>query len=402
MAFQSHHGGPLEGIRVLDLTRVLSGPYCTMNLADQGAEVVKIEIPERGDDARHVGPPFRKGESAFFISINRNKKSVTLNLKTSRGVEILKGLARVADVLVENYRPGVAERLGIDYEVLSQENPRLVYCSISGFGQTGPYRDWPGYNFTVQALSGVMTVSGEPGSEPHPVGISLGDIPAGMYAAFAISTALFQRMKTGKGQHIDIGMLDALVAMMEYPLVRYAMTGVCPPAIGQYNPAITPFGVFEAADTSIVIAAGNNKLWKILCEVIERHDLLEDPKYETNPLRTENQDELHPEITKTLKEKSSEEWLTRFVEAGIPVARVNTVADVFHDPQVRARGMVQSVQQRQAGEVAIAGNPVKLEGSTDRGFKPAPQLGEHTEGVLADWLELTAGEIEKLRSDGVV
>lgn len=402
MSRQPHRGGPLEGVRVLDLTRVLSGPYCTMNLADQGAEVVKVEIPEVGDDARHVGPPFREGESAFFISVNRNKKSITLNLKMSRGVEILKGLTRVSDVLVENYRPGVTERLGIDYATLIEENPRLIYCSISGFGQTGPYRDRPGYNFTIQALSGVMTVSGEPGSEPHPTGISLGDIPAGLYAAFAITMALFQRTKTGKGQHIDIGMLDALVAMMEYPLARYAMTGDCPTSIGRYNPSITPFGVLDAADSSIVVAAGNDKLWRIFCDVLGRQDLLEDSRYETNPLRTENRDELYPEITETLKTKSAEEWLARFVEAGVPAARVNTVSDVFSDPQVRARGMVQMVRQPGAGEVAIAGNPLKLDGSTDGGFDPAPQLGEHTEDVLADWLELNTGEIAQLRNAGVI
>ena len=402
MSRRPEHAGPLEGVRILDLTRVLSGPYCTMILADQGAEVIKIEIPQRGDDARHVGPPFREGESAFFISVNRNKKSITLNLKSKRGVEILKALARSADVLIENYRPGVAERLGIDYATLCEENPSLVYCSISGFGQTGPYRDRPGYNFTVQALSGVMTVSGEPDAEPHPVGISLGDIPAGIYAAFSVSAALLQRTKTGKGQQIDIGMLDALVSMMEYPLTRYGMTGECPPPIGRYNPAITPFGVLDTADVPIVVAAGNDKLWSIFCGVLERDDLLSEPKYETNPLRTEHRDELYAELANTLRERSAEEWLTLLVEAGIPAARVNTVEDVFLDPQVRARGMVQSVQQPRAGEVDVAGSPVKFGGNTPRAFDPAPELGEHTDTVLSEWLGMTSREIEALRAEGVI
>lgn len=399
---QSRSGAPLQGIRVLDLTRVLSGPYCTMMLADQGAEVVKVEIPGRGDDGRHVGPPFKGSESAFFISVNRNKKSLTLNLKSDCGVEVLKRLASKADVLVENYRPGVAQRLGIDYERVKDVNPAIVYCSISGFGQTGPYRERAGYNFTVQALSGVMTVSGMPGTPPHPVGISLGDIPAGMFAAFAISTALLERMRTGHGQYIDIGMLDALVAMMEYPLARFGMTGVCPPAIGQYNPSITPFGVLETADRSIVLAAGNDKLWGLLCEVLERPDLLENPEYETNPLRTRNRASLYAELTKTLKTRPANEWLDALVEAGVPAACVSDVSDVFSDPQVRARGMVQRVVQPQAGEVAVAGCPVRIGESSDRAFRPAPQLGEHTQQVLRSWLDMTDSEIDGLRAGEVL
>jgi len=394
--------GALDGVRVLDLTRVLSGPFCTMMLADQGAEVVKIEIPGRGDDARHVGPPFQEGESAFFVSINRNKKSLTLNLKREGGTGLLKRLAQHADVLVENYRPGVATKLGIDYATLSQVNPRLVYCSISGFGQTGPYSSYPGYNFTVQALSGVMTVSGEPGSKPYPVGISMGDIPAGMFAAYAISTALFQRERTGKGTYIDIGMLDCLIAMMEFPLVRYGMTGACPPAIGKYNPSITPFGILDTADASIAIAAGNDKLWVLLCEVLERPDLLDDPEYATNPLRTENQSVLYAELTRTLKTKPASEWLRLLVGAGIPAGRVNTVAEVFHDPQVAARSMIQTVAQPGAGDISIAGTPVKIGAGEPAAPRPAPRLGEHAAEVLGDWLGLSVSEIDECRRDGVL
>ncbi len=401
MTADARRAGALDGIRVLDLTRVLSGPFCTMMLADQGAEVVKVEIPGRGDDSRHVGPPFQNGESAFFVSINRNKKSITLNLKHKGGVGLLKRLVERADVLVENYRPGVAAKLGIDYAQLSEINPRLVYCSISGFGQTGPYSSYPGYNFTVQAMSGVMTVSGEPGSKPYPVGISMGDIPAGMFAAYAISTALFQREQTGRGTYIDIGMLDCLVAMMEFPLARYGMTGECPPAIGKYNPSITPFGILDTKDASIAIAAGNDKLWGMLCEVLERPDLQADPKYATNPSRTENQELLYAELTNTLKTRSAAEWLSLLVEAGIPAARVNTVAEVFHDPQVRARDMVQTVVQPEAGEISIAGTPVKIGESKPEAARPAPQLGEHLSEVLEDWLGLTAAEIDTRRAEGM-
>jgi len=402
MTADARRVGALDGIRVLDLTRVLSGPFCTMMLADQGADVVKVEIPGRGDDSRHVGPPFQNGESAFFVSINRNKKSITLNLKHEGGVNLLKQLAEHADVLVENYRPGVAAKLGVDYATLSEVNPRLIYCSISGFGQTGPYSSYPGYNFTVQAMSGVMTVSGEPGSKPYPVGISMGDIPAGMFAAYAISTALFQREQTGRGTYIDIGMLDCLVAMMEFPLARYGMTGTCPPAIGKYNPSITPFGILDTQDASIAIAAGNDKLWGLLCRVLERPDLLEDPRYSTNPLRTENQESLYAELTNTLRTRSASEWLELLVGAGIPAARVNSIAEVFHDPQVRARGMVQTVVQPEAGEIAIAGTPVKIAGSTPGAARPAPQLGEHTKEILGDWLGISDEEVKQLKADEVV
>jgi crotonobetainyl-CoA:carnitine CoA-transferase CaiB-like acyl-CoA transferase len=393
---------PLRGIRVLDLTRVLSGPYCTMMLADQGAEVIKVEIPGRGDDGRHVGPPFKGSESAFFISVNRNKKSLTLNLKSEQGLAILKKLAAKADVLVENYRPGVAERLGIDYASLAEVNPALVYCSISGFGQTGPYRERPGYNFTVQALSGVMTVSGEPGTPPYPVGISLGDIPAGMFAAFAITSALYARRRTGEGCYIDLSMLDALVAMMEYPVARFGMTGECPPPIGQFNPSITPFGVLGTADSPIVLAVGNDKLWKTLCETLGRPDLLADPRYETNRLRTENATALYAELRETLTKKPSREWLAVFIDQGIPAAHVNTVDDVFADPQVKARGMIQSVRQPEAGVVSIAGSPVRLGKEVQLTYRPAPRLGEHTDEVLRGWLGLSESTIHDLRGEGVV
>jgi len=394
---------PLSGVRVLDLSRVLSGPFCTMMLADLGAEVIKVEIPGRGDDARYAGPPFIQGESVFFISINRNKKSITLNLKKRKGVEILHKLAQKSDVLVENFRPGVVNRLEIDYESIKSINPQIIYCSISAYGQTGPYRDRPGYNFTVQALSGVMTVSGEIGSAPMPVGISLGDIPAGMFAAYAIVAALFAREQTGKGAYIDISMLDSLLALMENPLARYAATKEYPKPIGRYNPSITPFGVFETKDKPIVITIGNDKLWKKFCSVIGLKSLVEDPRFRSNPERTKNRDELHKLLSDRLTTKPAAYWLELFWKNGLPAAPVYTVADVFKDPQIKARQMLIRVRQPLAGETTLVGCPIKImTGFENTTYTPAPLLGQHTEEILTNLLGLLPGEISELKEEGVL
>ena len=392
----------LTGVRVIDLTRVLCGPYCSMMLADQGAEVIKIEIPACGDDARHIGPPFVAGESAFFVSINRNKKSITLNLKSPEGLQILQGLVRKSDVVLENYRPGVAKRLGVDYDALKKLNSRLIYCSISGYGQTGPYHNQPAYNFTVQGMSGVMTMTGEPGTAPSPVGISLGDIPAGMFSAFAITSALYAREITGRGQCIDISMLDSLLAMMENPIVRHGVTGQCPQPIGRYNPSITPFGVFDTQDTPIVIAAGNDRLWKTLCEIMELGHPLTDPRFVTNALRTENRDDLHRVLEETLIKKKAHVWLRLFAQHGIPVAPVNRVDQVFDDPQVRAREMLVEVMQPLAGKMTVVGTPVKVIGDSQAEFRPAPQLGEHTDEVLTNLLGLSLANVASLRQKGAL
>jgi CoA:oxalate CoA-transferase len=394
--------GILAGVRVLDLTRVLSGPFCTMLLADVGAEVVKVEEPKRGDDARHLGPPFCGGESGFFVSVNRNKKSLTLDLKTPRGVALLKDLAGRADVFVENFRPGVAERLGINYEALAAVHPKLVYASISGFGQTGPYRERPGYNIVVQAMSGVMSTSGPAGASPYPVGVSLGDIPAGMFAAFAIASALYARDRTGRGQYIDISMLDSLVAMMENPIVRHGMTGEAPQPFGRNHPSITPYGVFDAADAPIALAVGNDGLWQALCRTLERPDLARDRRFETNALRTENAEALHVLLRDVLARRPAAEWLRLFVAAGIPAAPVNTVADLFEDPQIAARGMLPRIDQPGAGPIAVCGTPVRFADQPPSAYRPAPRLGEHTRDVLGSWLGLTEDDVGELERAGVV
>jgi len=411
---ESVGNGILSGVRVLDLTRVLSGPFCTMLLADQGAEVVKVEEPGRGDDARHLGPPFRGDISGFFVSINRNKKSLTLDLKAQRGVDLLKQLVKRADVFVENFRPGVAERLGVDYRTLSAIQPKLVYASVSGFGQTGPYRERPGYNIIVQALSGVMSTSGpaasepgaepdgKPGGKPYPIGVSLGDIPAGMFAAFAITTALYARERTGRGQYIDVSMLDSLVAMMENPIVRHGITGAPPESFGRHHPSITPYGIFDAADAPIAVAVGNDRLWLQLCEVLERPDLAQDARFETNASRTENAEALYALLGDLLAQRPAAAWLQLLLAAGIPAAPVNTVADLFEDPQIEARGMLPCVEQPGAGSIAVCGTPLRFAGQPEPSYRPAPRLGEHTREVLTGWLGTSDADLDSLRRDGVI
>ena len=414
MSPEKTRGGILSGVRVLDLTHVLSGPFCTMLLADQGAEVVKVEEPGRGDDARHLGPPFRGDVSGFFVSVNRNKKSLTLNLKAQRGVDLLKQLVRRADVFVENFRPGVAERLGVDYHALAAIQPKLIYASVSGFGQTGPYRERPGYNIIVQALSGVMSTSGPAGGEPggkpdgkpdgkpYPIGVSVGDIPAGMFTAFAITTALYARERTGRGQYIDVSMLDSLVAMMENPIVRHGMTGAPPEPFGRLHPSITPYGIFDAADGPIALAVGNDRLWLRLCEVLDRPDLAEDARFETNASRTENAEALYALLGDLLAQRPAAAWLQLLLAAGIPAAPVNTVADLFGDPQIEARGMLPRVEQPGAGSIPVCGTPLRFSGQPEPTYRPAPRLGEHTREVLTGWLGTSDADLDSLRRDGVI
>ena len=394
--------GALSGIRVLDLSRVLSGPYCTMILADQGAEVVKIERPMGGDDARHYGPPDAGTDSGFFVSINRNKKSVVLDLKHADGRALLLRLAAEADVLVENFRPGVMDRLGYSHEILLAANPRLIYCSISGFGQTGPYRDRPGYNMTVQALSGAMTLTGEDGTPPHPIGLPVGDIPAGIYAATAIAMALFQRERTGEGRRIDISLFDALVSMVEFPVIRYGLTGVNPSPMGTRHPSITPYGIFRTQDVPIVVAVGSDSLWRTFSRVLERPSWLEDPRFADNASRTVHVDALCAEIEKALAARPASFWIDRLLVEGIPVAPIQRVADLFHDPHARERGIVTQLEQPGHGPVTVVGSPIQWIPALSTRHHGAPALGEHTRTVLQDWLALPAEEVDGYIERGAI
>lgn len=391
----------LEGVRVLDLTRVLSGPYCTMILADQGAEVIKIERPDRGDDARHFGPPYAGADSGFFVSINRNKKSLALDLKHPTGRDLFFQLVEKADVLVENFRPGVMDRLGCGFSELSKRNPKLIICSISGFGQTGPYSSRPGYNLTVQAMSGAMTLSGERGGAPYPVGLPVGDIPAGIYAASAIGMALYHRERTGIAKRIDISLFDALLSMVEFPIVQYGLTKQVPGPMGRRHPSITPYGVFSTQDGLLVIAAGSQALWERLCRILDRQAWLADSRYVTNAERAVHADELHREMEEVLSGSPSHVWIERLVAEGIPVAPINRIPDLYDDVHIRERGMLTTLDQPGFGPVTVAGSPIRVAGSDPVDHAPAPRLGEHTREILGSWLGIAADQVSELIEEGV-
>jgi CoA:oxalate CoA-transferase len=351
--------GPLSGLVVLDLSRVLAGPYATMVLADLGARVVKVETPGIGDDARHFGP-FIKDKSAYFMSLNRGKESIALNLKGEEDRKIFEQLVAKADVLVENYRPGTMEKLGYGWAALQTLNPRLVYSAVSGFGHSGPYSKRAAYDMVVQGMGGIMSVTGHEGAEPTRVGTSVGDITAGLFGVAGIMAALFERHKTGEGMMVDVGMLDCQVAILENAIARYTAEGVVPGPLGARHPSITPFEAFPVMDGHVIIAAGNEVLFKKLCEALKRPDLAEDPLFATNALRTQNHGRLSEEMRKILQTKTMREWLDIIDAAGVPCGPINNVEQVLNDPHVKARNMVITAEDPDVGTVRMAGNPIKL------------------------------------------
>ncbi|MGB9903616.1 MAG: CaiB/BaiF CoA transferase family protein [Desulfotomaculales bacterium] len=393
---------PLSGVRVLDLSRVLAGPYCGMVLADLGAEVIKLELPGRGDDARSYGP-FVGSESAYFLSLNRNKKSLTLNLKDEKGKAIFLRLVEKFDILLENFRPGTMEKLGLGYDRLAQVNPRLIYAAISGFGHTGPYRLKPAYDVVVQGMGGIMSITGHPGGPPTRVGASIGDITAALFAVSGILAALNVRHETGKGQKVDVAMLDCQVAILENAIARYEVTGQVPGRIGNRHPSITPFSSVPAADGYLVVAIGNDSLWARFCRLVGREDLVASPLYRTNKDRTDNWDSLERELEKIFAARTVDEWLGLLEAAGIPCGPINTIDRVVSDPQVQAREMVVEVEHPVAGRLKMAGCPIKMS-ATPAGKirKPAPLLGQHSREVLSRYLGLTDEEIELLKKQGVI
>ncbi len=394
---------PLDGITVLDLTRVLSGPYCTMQLADMGAEVLKVEIPGKGDDTRYFGPPFQNGESAYFVSINRNKKSITLNLKHEKGKEILQRLIHKVDILVENFRPGTMEGLGFGYEALSRLNPRLIYCAISGFGHTGPDRLRPGYDLVVQGEGGVMSLTGEPDGPPYKVGVSFADIVAGMNATQGILLALLARGKTGKGQKVDISMLDCQVSLLTYQAGIYFFTGQSPNRMGNLHPTLAPYETFKCkGDEYINVAVGNDSLWEKFCQVLDLELLRTDERFVTNQKRVENHGALRQALDPIFAQKDRQEWLTLLQKAGIPCGSIKNVAEVCSDPQVLAREMVVEIEHPKIGKTKVAGVPIKLSETPGAVMTPPPLLGEHTEAVLTGMLGFSAEEIAVLRTEKVI
>ena len=393
---------PLENIVVMDLTRVLAGPFCTMILSDLGAEIIKLEIPGSGDDSRAFGP-FIKSRSLYFLSINRGKKSISLNLKADRGKEMLQQLVKFADILVENFRPGTMEKLGLGFDTLKQINPRLIYAASSGFGHSGPYSRKPAYDILAQAMGGIMSITGWPDSAPTRVGMSLGDITASLFTAIGINAALYQREKTGLGQKIDVAMLDSQVAILENALVRLQTEGRNPLPLGNRHPTIAPFQAYKASDDYFVVAVGNDSLWRTFCTALERTDLLEDKRFITNKLRTENVDLLNSILDGIFVTAAAQTWLDLFERMKIPCAPINDIEHVMHNEQVLARNMIVEVDDAVAGKVRIAGNPIKMstlpeETQRDR----VPEVGEHNREIYFKYLGLSEPDLDQLLQDGVI
>lgn len=393
--------GALDGYRVLDLSRILSGPYCTMVLADFGADVIKVERPREGDDTRQWGPPFVAGESAYYLSINRNKRSITIDLGQEAGREIVYALARVCDVAIENFRPGTADRIGVGYERLRQENPRLVYCAISGFGQEGPYRDRPGYDALAQAMSGMMAITGESEGAPSKHGMSIADIGAGMWAALAIVSALLSRERTGQGQYLDISLLDAQLSWLTYAAGSFFATGENPARYGSAHPSIVPYQPFATADGYLMLAVGNDRLWRQFCDAAGVGDLATKPGFATSAERVVNREAVIAHVAELMVERTTAEWIRLLEDAGIPAGPINSVAQALTDPHASAREMVIRLDHPTAGTVTMTGNPAKFSGTPGAMRSAPPLLGQHT-GEILESLGYSDEKIGELREQGVV
>ena len=411
--------GPLTGIRVLDLTRILSGPFCTMVMADLGADVIKIEQPVTGDPARGNGPFITKGDdgnptaaagqaddsfSSYFLSINRGKRSVALDLGKREGRDLLLRMAEHADVLVENFRPGTMQRFGLDYEALNARNPKLVVASISGFGQTGPYAQRPALDVIVQGMGGMLSITGEPGGGPVRPGASMGDLTAALFTTIAIQSALLERERSGEGQYIDVSMLDCQVAIMENAFMRYFALGQIPQRIGTRHPSSTPFQAFQTADGHLVIAimGGSTDQWPLFCAAIDHPELIDDERYVTGWGRTQHYHELIPVIEDAMRERTTAEWVTILSEMGIPVGPVQNIAEVAVDPQVNERGMFVELEHPGLGGVQFTGNPIKMSRTPSGPTQFPPALGEHTDEVLGELLGMSASDVANLREAGTV
>ena len=391
---------PLDDLTVVDLSRALAGPYCTMMLADLGARVIKVETPDGGDDTRGWGPPFLGGESAYFLSINRNKESLTLNLKTSRGRDLLWRLLERADVLVENFRPGAMDRLGLPYDAVHERIPRVVYCSISGFGQTGPYRERAAYDLIVQGMGGIMSITGEPQGPPTKVGVAVGDICAGMFAAYAILAALRVRDRTGRGQWVDASMLDGQVAWMTYAAANYFATGEDPSRFGSAHPNLVPYQAFPSGDGFVNVAVGSEGLWQKFCEALEV-PLASDPRFATNAARVAHRTELLDILMPVFARRTTAEWVNRLLRAGVPAGPISGMSEVMSDPQVGHRGMVVDLDHPRAGRIRVNGVPVKFSETPGAVRMPPPVLGEHSEAILRS-IGIGGDEIAALRKEGVI
>jgi formyl-CoA transferase len=396
-------GALLEDVRVVDLTRILAGPYCTMMLGDLGADVIKVEMPGKGDDTRQWGPPFNEqGESAYFIAANRNKRSLTLDLKQEKGLAILRELIQASDVLVENFRSGTLERWGLDYETLQAINPGLIACSITGYGQSGPYRERPGYDFIVQALGGFMSVTGPAAGEPYRAGVAIADLAAGTFAFSSILAALYGRTRSGKGQRIDISLLDSQVALMSYVASNYLVSGEPSARFGNAHPNIVPYQAFPASDGYLAFAAGNDRQWQIFCRAVGREAWIEDARFATNPARNENREVLIPLLNKLFQTRSVTEWSELCEQIGLPAGRINDMPAVFRDPQVEARGLKVDYEGPDGAHIPLVASPLRITTAPPTIRLGPPALGEHTEQILQGILGYTPQRIEELHTESVI
>lgn len=398
----SNTATPLSDLMVLDLSRVLAGPYATMTLADLGAEVIKVERPGSGDDTRQWGPPWAGGESAYYLAVNRNKKSITVNLKSEQGLQIIKKLALKADVLIENFRVGTMDKWGIGYDVLSKENPGLIYCTITGYGQTGPKREQAGYDFVIQAEGGIMSIIGDVDGPPMKVGVAIVDITTGMNAVIAILAAVHERQRSGLGQYLDIALLDSQVAWLANVGSNYLISGERPQRYGNAHPNIVPYQPFATSDGWIAVAVGNDRQWKNLCDVATWDDLAEDARFATNPLRVENRQMLLTILEERFQKNSTENWYQQLLDVGIPCGPINSIDQVYTDPQVLARAMLVEMPHPTAGSVKLAGSPLKFSRTPTQMDTHPPLLGQHTIAVLGEVLDYSNEEIRELRENGVI
>ena len=393
----------LDGVRVLDLSRVLAGPYCTMMLGDLGADIIKVEAPGLGDDTRQWGPPFTPGgESAYYLCVNRNKRSLTLNLKSEQGLQILKELICQCDILVENFRVDTLAKWGLDYDRLQELHPGLIYCTITGYGYTGPYRRLPGYDFIVQAQGGLMSITGPENGEPYKVGVAIADITAGLFACNAILAALFEHQRNGKGQRIDIALLDSQVAWLANVASNYLVSGQAPARYGNAHPNIVPYQTFRARDGYFALAVGNDLQWRQFCEKVGHGEWSQDPRFMTNACRVENRAQLIPLLDDLFLQQDISHWLGLLEVIGVPCGPINAVDQVLQDPQVLARRMVVDVPHSAAGSVKLVASPLNIPTAPTVIRRPPPRLGEHTSEILHGLLGYDQQAIQDLRSAQVV
>lgn len=391
----------LAGVKVLDLTQIMAGPYCAMTLGDMGADVVKVEKPNGGDDARRMGPPFINGESAAFLGINRNKRSVVVDMRTDSGLEIVQNLARRSDILLQNFRPGSLDRMGLGYEQVREINPAIVYCTISGFGSTGPYARRGGFDLVAQGMSGLMSVTGHPGAPPAKVGVPICDLNAGAFAAIGVLTAYINRLRTGAGQHVDTSLLEGGIAYTFWESAMHFATGETPGPKGSAHRLTAPYQAFETADGNINVGAANQANWERLCAAIGRDDLALDPRFANPSDRMDNLEALAAALEETFARETSDHWLTALDAAGVPAGPIYALDEVYADPQVRARDMVVETEHPVAGRVRNIGIPIKLSETPGAFRRPAPTLGQHTDEVLRE-LGVSDDRLAELRAAGVV